>query len=130
MADDTENILRLAKLNASKPGYSDDALALQFAEEHADDLRYVADWSKWLHWDDTCWQFDRTRAVFDSARAICRAAATECTKARLAKELASAKTRAAVVSMGSEDRRLAATIEQWDAKADLFNAAEDDNGDL
>jgi phage/plasmid-associated DNA primase len=42
------------------PAFSDEALALQFAERHANDLRYVAAWGRWLHWDQTCWQFDDT----------------------------------------------------------------------
>jgi putative DNA primase/helicase len=103
------------------PMFSDDALALRFADQYSGELRYVADWGKWLCWDGVRWQFDRTLAVFDRARAICRAAAAQCNKAKLAKELASAKTRAAVVSMAREDRRLAATVEQWDADPWLLN---------
>jgi putative DNA primase/helicase len=38
--------------------------------------------------------------------------------------LASARTRAAVVSMAREDRRLAATVEQWDAKPWFFNTGD------
>jgi hypothetical protein len=30
------------------PEFSDEALALRFAERHADNLRYVATWGKWL----------------------------------------------------------------------------------
>jgi len=29
---------------------TDEALAQRFAELHADDLRYVAAWGRWLHW--------------------------------------------------------------------------------
>jgi putative DNA primase/helicase len=101
--------------------FSDDALALRFAKLHANDLRYVAEWSKWLRYDGTRWQFDNTLAVFDSVRAICRAAAAECNKARSAKELASAKTVAAVERLARSDRRLAATAEQWDADLWLLN---------
>jgi putative DNA primase/helicase len=106
------------------PEFSDDALALRFADQHANELRYVADWGKWLCWDGARWQFDRTLAVFDRARAICRGAAAACNKFKLAKELASARTRAAVVSMAREDRQLAATVEQWDAEPWLFNAGD------
>ncbi len=35
------------------PAFSEDALALRFSKRHADDLRYVAAWSKWLQWDGT-----------------------------------------------------------------------------
>jgi putative DNA primase/helicase len=106
---------------ARPPAFSDDALALRFADQHAGNLRYVADWGKWLYWDAARWQFDHTLAVFDHARAICRATAAQCNKFKLAKELASARTRAAVVSMAREDRRLAATVEQWDADPWLLN---------
>ena len=101
--------------------FSDDALALRFADQHAGELRYVAEWSKWLRYDGIRWQFDDTLAVFDSARVICRAAAAECNKARTAKELASAKTVAAVERLARSDRRFAATVDQWDADLWLLN---------
>jgi hypothetical protein len=34
--------------DARPPAFSDEALALRFADLHADDLRYVAAWGKWL----------------------------------------------------------------------------------
>jgi putative DNA primase/helicase len=104
--------------------FSDDALALRFAKLRANDLRYVAEWSKWLRYDGVRWQFDNTLAVFDSVRVICRAAAAECNKARPAKALASAKTVAAVERLARSDRRLAATVDQWDADLWLLNTPE------
>jgi putative DNA primase/helicase len=101
--------------------FSDDALALRFADLHANDLRYVAEWNKWLHYDGRRWQVDNTLAVFDSVRVICREAAAECNKARSAKELVSAKTVAAVERLARSDRRLAATTDQWDADLWLLN---------
>jgi putative DNA primase/helicase len=62
------------------PTYSDEALALRFAERHVDELRYVAAWSKWLIWNGQCWQFDDTLKAFDYARKVCRGAARECEK--------------------------------------------------
>jgi putative DNA primase/helicase len=109
------------------PAFSDDALALAFADQYAGEFCYVADWGKWLNWDSIRWELDHTLAVFDRARTICRAAAVGCNKPKVAKELASAKTRAAVVSMAREDRRLATAIEQWDAKPWLFTTGEDDD---
>jgi phage/plasmid-associated DNA primase len=57
------------------PQFSDDALALDFADRHKDDLRYVAIWSRWLHFDGRHWQYDETLNVFDLVRVICRKAA-------------------------------------------------------
>jgi phage/plasmid-associated DNA primase len=57
------------------PAFTDEALALRFALRHSDDLRYVAAWGRWLHWDGARWQFDDTMMAFDHARKICRTAA-------------------------------------------------------
>jgi hypothetical protein len=81
------------------PVFSDEALALRFAEIHAGDLRYVAAWNKWLSWNTACWLFDTTLAAWDEARKICRAAAAECNKTKLAAALASGKTVAAVIGL-------------------------------
>lgn len=106
------------------PSFSEEALALQFAELHADDLRYVAMWNKWLMWGETRWVADETRKAFNEARNLCRGAAAAINKPREAKSIASAKTRAAVVSLSGEDRRLAATADQWDADPGAFNTKE------
>ena len=97
------------------PTFTDEALALRFAERHEVDLRYVAAWSRWLRYDGRRWQFDETLRAFDLARRICRQAASECKKARVACAIASAKTVAAVERLARADRRLAATTDQWDA---------------
>jgi putative DNA primase/helicase len=96
-------------------------MALDFAARHADDLRYVSKWGQWLIWDGTCWHADETRKVFSLARALCRENAAKANKMQTRKAIASAKTRAAVVNLAGEDRRLAATIEQWDADPWLLN---------
>jgi putative DNA primase/helicase len=96
------------------PVFSDEALALRFAEFHAGDLRYVAAWNKWLSWNAACWQFDTTLAALDEARKICRTATAGCNKPKLAAALASGKTVAAVIGLARSDRRLAATVQQWD----------------
>ena len=103
------------------PAFSDEALALRFAERHADDLRYVAAWGRWLSWTGTHWKFDDTMKAFDLAREICRKAASECNKAKIASIIASAKTVAAIERLAKADRRLAATVDQWDSDPWLFN---------
>ena len=98
---------------ARPPAFTDEALALHFAEARAEDLRYVAAWSKWLMWDGQRWKFDDTLHAFDLARRICREAAIEC-NTKAAKMIASARTVAAVERLAKADRRLAASVEQWD----------------
>lgn len=108
-------------IEARPPAFSDEALALTFAERHADDLRYVAAWGKLLSWTGTHWRFDETLRAFDLARAICREAAAACNKPKIAAVVASAKTVAAVERLAKADRRLAATVEQWDCDPWLLN---------
>ena len=107
---------------ARPPAFSDDALALRFAERHANDLRFVAAWNKWLSWTGKRWRFDDTLACFrlNPARSAARRR-PNATRARLAVALASAKTVAAVDKLAKADRRIAATIDQWDADPWLLN---------
>ena len=103
------------------PEFSDEALALRFADEHKDDLRYVAIWGRWLSWDGKRWQFDDTLSAFDSARKICRRASAEYNKPSAAQKIASAKTVAAVATLARADRQIAARADQWDADPWLLN---------
>ncbi len=97
------------------PPFSDDALALGFAGQHAGRLRYVDAWGRWLHWDGVCWRFDETLVAVNLARSVCRDEAAMCNEPRVAKALASGATVAAVERLARADRRLAATTDQWDA---------------
>jgi putative DNA primase/helicase len=106
---------------ARPPAFTDEALALAFAARHANDLRYVAAWGKWLSWDGACWRFDDTLQAFDRAREVCREASAACNKGKVASAIASAKTVSAVERLAKADRRMAATIEQWDADPWLLN---------
>jgi putative DNA primase/helicase len=97
------------------PEFSDDSLALRFAELHKDRLRYVAAWGRWLEWDGIKWKFEDTLHALDLARAVCRGVAATCNKPAIARAIVSAKTVAAIERLAKADRRLAATVEQWDA---------------
>ncbi len=90
------------------PEFSDECLALRFAEAHAKDLRFVDMWGKWLIWDGLRWAPDETRRAFDFSREICRAASAEC-NTKASTQIASAKTVATVHRLAQADRRLAAT---------------------
>jgi putative DNA primase/helicase len=103
------------------PVFSEEDLALRFAARHIDNERYVAKWNHWYCYDGTRWVVDETRETFSLARNLCREVATQINKARDAKAIASAKTRAAVISLAGEDRRIAATVDQWDADLWVLN---------
>lgn len=114
------------------PEYSDEALALRFATARAGDLRYVAAWGRWYEWQGVVWAPDDTLAAYDMVRHECRAAAGELTDRdsgptarRQAGQVASAKAVAAVERLARSDRRLAATVSQWDCAPDVLTTPED-----
>lgn len=103
---------------AKKLATSDDGIALSFAERFDGELAYVAAWSKWLLFDGQRWCTDDTRLAFSLARDVCREAAK---RYKGGAALASAKTRAAVLSMASDDRRLALSADDFDGDPEAFN---------
>ncbi len=108
--------------DASPPWLSDDALAQKFAERYGNDLRFIAAWAHWYAWDGARWGRETTLNAFDRTRTICRVAAVEAEKHSVKTKITSAKTVAAVERLARADRRIAATIEQWDTDPDIFNS--------
>jgi hypothetical protein len=106
VADTLKHWLKLQALD----GGVEDRVALDFATQHADDLRHVAKSGQWMHWAGARWRPEDTLAAFDLSRVLCRAAGD-----------ARAKTVAAVVTLARADRRMAATTEQWDADPHKLN---------
>lgn len=107
--------------DARAPQYSDEALALEFADRHASALRYVAMWGRWLHWTGTRWQIDEKHATFTGVRDLCREQAQAANDQTVAMCIASKKTVAAVECLARYDARLAASADQWDADPWLLN---------
>jgi len=68
-----------------------------------------------------CWHPDETLIARHRAREVCREAAASCNHSKTAKLIASAKTIAAVERLAQADRRIAATVDQWDADPWLLN---------
>jgi putative DNA primase/helicase len=101
--------------------FSDDTLALQFSSEHANLLRYVSKWGRWMIWDGKRWQFDEKLRVFDLVRECCREQAHRCNDPCVKAQLTSAKTVGAVHRLAQMDQRTAAVIDQWDADPWLLN---------
>ena len=120
----TDNVLHPHAVEMKKdeqisPEFSDDALALEFVEKNASELRYVAKWGSWLRWDENVWREDSTLKVFDEVRRLCRGAALEANTAN--KKIASKQTVAAVEFLSRSDSRVAAVTDQWDANPFLLN---------
>jgi P4 family phage/plasmid primase-like protien len=96
------------------PGFTEDALALEFTRRHAEDWRYVALWGQWLHWTGTHWQHETTLKAYHQARLVCRDTAVSCPSAKVAAKISSAGTVSAVERLARADRRHAATSDVWD----------------
>lgn len=104
------------------PAFSEEALALEFADRNNFHFRYVAAWSQWMEWDGMVWRADKTLGVYDQCRRLCREFASDCDgKEEVRRRLASAKTVAAVASLIRADRRIAAAIDQWDRDDWIIN---------
>jgi putative DNA primase/helicase len=111
---EVENLLNLAaELSKRQSGLSEDQLALRFVAGHAERLQYVAQWGQWFEWTGAVWRQDDTLHVFDLVRDACREA--------LGGRKLDARTVAAVEKLSRSDRRVAATIGQWDADPWLLN---------
>jgi putative DNA primase/helicase len=100
-------------MNSPPVPFSEDALALAFAERFAGKFKYVHGTSprRWFSWDAEAeaWATDSTLLHLDRIRSVCREAAAGCDDAHLARELTSASTISAVERLARCDRRLAAT---------------------
>jgi putative DNA primase/helicase len=107
----------------SAPEFSESALALTFAERYGGELRFVEAWGRWMRWDGARWEHEKTLLAFDRAHLICRevARAFRLVSNASPRPIASAKTASGVVALARADRRLAATVEIWDADPWLLN---------
>jgi P4 family phage/plasmid primase-like protien len=112
------------------PEYSDDHLADQFAERFSDRFCYVAEAGEWRIWEEGRWRADRSLRTRETIRVqICRAAGMEAMSRtelgakgqRIAGTLGSARTTGSVDTMARGDRRLAKTLEDFDADLDAIN---------
>jgi putative DNA primase/helicase len=112
MAED--NVVKLQQ--SDDDAANQDRIALIFATVHAGNLRYVAKWGQWLAWDGVRWAPDDTLDVYDRVRALCRETMQE-----TGAKLGNAPTVAGVEKLARSDRRLAATMGQWDTDNYLLN---------
>jgi len=102
-------------------GFTEDALAAEFSQQHGEDWQHVAVWGAWLTWTGTRWEREGTLRAFDLARRVCRAAANRANNAKVRTKLSQASTVAAVERLARADRRHATTAEVWDRDPWLLN---------
>jgi len=100
---------------------TEDAIAMQFAWEHKDSLRYCHETGAWFVWSDTHWRLEKTRLAFSWARQLCRKTAAGMENKRIAATLSKASTASAVERFAQADRAFAVTSEIWDADRYLLD---------
>jgi putative DNA primase/helicase len=126
MPDDAmENIIRLAAAtpaplppDAALPQTEDEA-ALEFSSRHAEELRYVNAWHKWMRWRGARWLVVETLWVFHEVRLITRELAKLYKDRKLGKDAATA----AVERLARNDPRHDTPSDAWDLDLQFFNLA-------
>ena len=76
---------------------------------------------QWFHWDEQRWRSDDTLLARDHAREVCRAASDKCSDPKVGKTIASGRVIGATERLAQSDRRLAATVDQFDADPWVLN---------
>ncbi len=97
---------------------SEDALADYFADKHAKKWRYVKVWNSWYEWRGDGWHKDDTAKIDRLAVEVTRHAIYWQDAAILSVEnkrrVNSKRTAGNVRDLAMSDRRIAATVDQWD----------------
>ena len=104
--------------------FSDEAIALYVAECYAGTLHYVNMTGQWFYFDNVRHRVEITLRVTDLIREVCREKALQARSMRkfgLAMEIASARKVSAVERLVRADRKIAATIDQFDRDRLLLN---------
>jgi len=91
-----------------------DLVALVFAEQTANDMKYCHDTGAWFIWDRLHWQQDRKRMAFHVAREISRQMSKREREKKAVKAMRSAGFFGAVERIAATDPRLAVTSKHWD----------------
>ena len=104
---------------------TEDGLALAFAAEHGEELRFDHTRGSWYRWSGKAWREDRRKQAFHFARRICRDLAKNAdATGKLALTLAKAATASAVEKFAAADDVFAVTHEIWDADPWLLGTPE------
>lgn len=103
---------------------SEDALGSAFADEISPDWRYVHEWLTWFEWSGDFWREDKTKRIDHLAVQLTRRALYwDEAKSLTPKERRAVNKRStagAVRDIAATDRRIAATIDQWDKDSFLL----------
>ena len=121
-----DNVIRLSQARAKSIPDDDlaateDALALEFSEQHGAALRWCSPWHKWLRWHAGTWQIEQTLWVSNQVRIIARAAAERLNEKRLRRDA----TIAAIEHLARSDPRHDTKPDAWDVDDEIMSSPED-----
>ncbi len=102
------------------PADCDEALALGFVGQYANNLRYCEEMGRWLYWTGTHWRTDKTSAAYYCVRVYLREFAGK-QALQDGRKTAAARTVAAVAHMTRSDPRIATVADAWDSDPWLLN---------
>lgn len=94
--------------------FSDDDLALRFAERFRDRIRYAPARKLWMVWTGIIWRPDETRVIVDLVRKSLRIDASLLDDVAARRRLCSDRTITAVEKLARADRTLATAEADWD----------------
>jgi hypothetical protein len=95
-------------------------LAIVFIDRHEVDLRFVAKWGQWFHWDGSRW-LEETLCAFDCASDLPRSR-----QRRTGANTAVSPAPRPLPPSGRWPADARATFEQWDTDPDKFNTHEEE----
>lgn len=115
-----------AELNGRRvtiaPMYSDEAITLEFVDQHEKRFRYVTQFGKWFVWDENRWLEDVQLRVLEWVRNACRGVSNVANgKPGLSRAIASAKTSGAVERLLRSEQQLNLLFEYFDRDTMLLN---------
>jgi putative DNA primase/helicase len=107
---------------------TDSGNAQRLVDAHGDDMRYVAEWGRWLVWDGNRWRQDTTYLVRTWAGEVARETIWPLSISdpsnrdlrRNAERAESAAGRAAMVTLAGDDRRVVVSATELDCHPDLL----------
>lgn len=115
---DEHHSAKKPKTKAKKPEFqislSEDHLARDFTELHADEIRYDHSRGKWQLWTGSHWQTDTTERVFDWIRNFCSSKANAAATPSEQKRLSSVKNARAVETFAKADADISVDNTRWD----------------
>ena len=114
---------------ASEIALSDSDIAERFVQIHRHEVRYAAEWGRWLYWSDGRWQHDKKLRVQNLVRGVCHDLRSELCNGCMSPDkerrqwerFGSLGTFKAVMGIAGADPAIAITADQLDSDPMALN---------